>query len=428
MKAGRRIVGLTVTYMNHDSNLPLPESPCTERGSRTAESAGPGAGAKWDWSRARKERPPLLHPLGGADVDTFLAHLRACQGPLSRQTLWQRLVTLSVIVARVPLSAWDRVRWAETLRYARLEAQPVFIVGHWRSGTTLLHQLISQDPQFCYPDFAQIVAPNDILGWIQRLYRFLIQQVLPADRGYDRVKLDLDAPQEEEIALAGLNPLSYYRAYYFPRQMTRHFEQSVLFKGVEPREREDFAHAYLWLAKMLTQARGRRRLLFKNPSSTARLALLKEVFPGAKFVYIHRNPYEVFCSSLNRYPRMMAAFAWETYEDIDYREMVFHKYGELLRSYLTQVDSIPERDRVETSFESITADPEREIRRIYGHLGLGGVNEAISAMRPYFQGMQVYERNRHEIRRIDVERIERDWRFSLERWPYGVPESLKIID
>lgn len=392
--------------------------------SQSRQPASPGG---WDWSRARKEKPPILHPLGGADVDTFFSHLRALSGPASPKSFWQRLIATSVVASRVPLSGWDKVHWSGKLRNLTFKEPPVFIVGHWRSGTTLLHQLVSQDPQFCFLDFGQIVAPNDMLGWIQHLYRYLISQVLPTDRGYDRVKLDLNAPQEEEIALAGLNPLSYYRAYYFPQQMLRHFEQSVLFKDVEPRELEDFGHAYLTLAKMLTIARGGRRLLFKNPSSTARMALLKQVFPGAKFVYIHRNPYEVFCSSLSRYPRLMAAFAWEPYEDIDYREMVFRKYGDLLRAYLTQVHTVPPSDRVETSFETLTAGPEAEIRRIYQHLGIAGIEPALDAMRPFFQGMGKYERNRHEIRREDVERIAKDWQFSLERWPYAVPETLRVV-
>lgn len=380
----------------------------------------------WDLNRARREKPPLLHPLGGADVDTFLSHLRASDGPMSRKSLLQRIIAVSVLLSRIPLSGWDKVRWSETIRHTRLPEQPVFIVGHWRSGTTLLHQLISRDPQFCYVDFGQIVAPNDILGWIQHFYRYVISQVLPSDRGYDRVKLDLDAPQEEEIALAGLNPLSYYRVYYFPRHMARHFAESVLFDGVEPKELEDFGHAYLRLAKMLTLARGGRRLLFKNPSSTARVALLKQVFPGAKFIYTHRNPYEVFCSSVSRYPRLMAAFAWQDYEHIDFREMVFHKYGELLRAYLAQEKLIPGSDRAETSFEAITANPEAEVRRLYAHLRIGGVEKAVEAMRPSFENMRGYERNRHEIRRQDVERIGRDWRFSLERWPYDLPDTLKI--
>lgn len=413
--------------MNEATKLPPPESRPANAAPGAAQPKG-APRANWDWNRARKEKPPVLHPLGGADVDTFFSHLRASQGQLSGRSLLQRLIAFSVMVSRVPFSGWDKVRWAETLRNTKLEPPPVFILGHWRSGTTLLHQLISHDPQFCFLDFGQIVAPNDILGWIQNFYRFVISYVLPSDRGYDRVKLDLDTPQEEEIALAGLNPFSYYRAYYFPQQMRRHFAQSVLFEDVEPREREDFGHAYLTLVKMLSLSRGGRRPLLKNPSSTARLALLKEVFPGAKFVYIHRNPYEVFCSSLSRYPRLLAAFAWQSHEDIDFRDMVFHKYERLLHSYLAQVNSIPPGNRVETSFEAITTDPEGEVRRIYQHLGIGSVEQAVAAMRPHFDSMRVYQRNQHEIRKADVERIQSDWKFSLDRWPYEVPPTLRVVE
>jgi hypothetical protein len=42
---------------------------------------------------------------------------------------------------------------------------------------------------------------------------------------------------------------------------------------------------------------GAPRLLLKSPIHTARIPLIRQIFPKAKFVYIHRDPYEVFSSS-----------------------------------------------------------------------------------------------------------------------------------
>ena len=40
---------------------------------------------------------------------------------------------------------------------------PVFILGHWRSGTTLLHGLMAQDDQFAYPRIYQVSNPHSFL-------------------------------------------------------------------------------------------------------------------------------------------------------------------------------------------------------------------------------------------------------------------------
>jgi len=42
-----------------------------------------------------------------------------------------------------------------------------------------------------------------------------------------------------------------------------------------------------------------KRLLLKSPVHTARIKLLLKLFPDAQFVYIHRNPYDVFRSAVN---------------------------------------------------------------------------------------------------------------------------------
>ena len=46
---------------------------------------------------------------------------------------------------------------------ARVEA-PLFILGHYRSGTTHLHNLLALDPQFAAPTFFQALNPHTFLS------------------------------------------------------------------------------------------------------------------------------------------------------------------------------------------------------------------------------------------------------------------------
>src|SRR5262249_6786987 len=60
-------------------------------------------------------------------------------------------------------------RWLENARCARaLEKvevqQPLFVLGHWRSGTTHLHNLLALDERFAFPNFFQVFHPHTFLG------------------------------------------------------------------------------------------------------------------------------------------------------------------------------------------------------------------------------------------------------------------------
>ena len=45
-----------------------------------------------------------------------------------------------------------------------IEEDPIFVIGHWRSGTTLLHELLILDPRHTYPDTFACFAPNHFSG------------------------------------------------------------------------------------------------------------------------------------------------------------------------------------------------------------------------------------------------------------------------
>src|SRR5688572_22986659 len=97
----------------------------------------------------------------------------------------------------------------------RLAADPIFIIGHWRSGTTYLHELMVLDDRFSYPTTYECFAPNHFLiteGWFKKLFWFAV----PAQRPMDNVKVGWDNPQEDEFALCGLGLPGPYLRMAFP--------------------------------------------------------------------------------------------------------------------------------------------------------------------------------------------------------------------
>ncbi|MDX2513402.1 MAG: sulfotransferase, partial [Desulfobacterales bacterium] len=112
--------------------------------------------------------------------------------------------------------------WIENLVYhrrivnTRIELAPVFIIGHWRTGTTLLHELLAMDSQFSYADTYQCFSPNTFL-FPGPILRTLLGWCLPKTRPMDSMPMDISKPQEDEFALCIMGAPSPYRGIIFPK-------------------------------------------------------------------------------------------------------------------------------------------------------------------------------------------------------------------
>ena len=100
---------------------------------------------------------------------------------------------------------------------------PLFILGHWRNGTTHLHYLLGLDPRFAYPSNFQVVFPHVFLStetWNAPFTAFFT----PGRRLQDNVRMEIGLPQEDEFALMVLTLYSPYLAWMFPRRR-EHYER-----------------------------------------------------------------------------------------------------------------------------------------------------------------------------------------------------------
>ena len=111
--------------------------------------------------------PAILGRHGIFDVDRLLVRNRFAVAP-SR-------VPMAIIVTLVSLM--NSLFWlVQSALYGRkiaateVQEDPIFVIGHWRSGTTLLHELLILDPRHTYPDTFACFAPSHFLvsGWLFR--------------------------------------------------------------------------------------------------------------------------------------------------------------------------------------------------------------------------------------------------------------------
>ena len=197
-----------------------------------------------------------------------------------------------------PLHAAEKLIYGRAVANTALAHPPIFVIGHWRSGTTLLHNLLTQDPQFGFISLFQTLAPGAFLVGRRTLQPILALRA-PSTRPMDNVKIRMHFPSEEEFALAHLCPQSPYLGWYFPSEYIELVTRFALMQGISDGEKSEWAAAYTEVLAKATIAFAGRQLVLKNPVNTARVRALRELFPGAKFIHIHRNPYDVFRATLH---------------------------------------------------------------------------------------------------------------------------------
>ncbi len=361
--------------------------------------------------------PTLAHPLMGASVATLLRAFTRYGGvPLKRWPLAAAMFGSAAL--RSPLTLWEALRATSALHKTSPAPAPVFIVGHWRSGTTHLHNLMGRDPQFGHISPLAAGLPCNLLTLV-RWFRPALEMALPQDRHVDRVAVTPESPQEDEIPLASMQPLSVFHALYFPRRFREIFNAGVFFDGVTARDVERWKHMHRLLLHKASTLEGGRRILLKNPVYTARLALLREIWPEARFIHIYRNPYHVFRSTLHYYRRLVPDLALQSHEHIQWEPFVLESYVRLMARLDAQAETLPAEQFVEVRYETLEAQPLAELKRIYAQLRLPGFDAARPAVEAYLKGIAGYRKNTYDtLSNEERERVEATWGPYIERWGY----------
>jgi omega-hydroxy-beta-dihydromenaquinone-9 sulfotransferase len=269
--------------------------------------------------------------------------------------------------ARAPLGYGMRLRWharlfelnwrtqLERMPPAGTPADPLFILGLWRSGTTVLHELVHacggwvgpQTWQCFHPSTCFLTGPPARAAAVKR----------PMDQGV----ISAEGPQEDEFALLLLGEPSIYRGLIDPRRLLE-CGSAAWSADAEGLER--------WQAFVRgVAAGGAARLLLKSPGHTFRIPALRRSFPGARFIWIGRHPGEVLASNLRMWQAMTNVYGlWDCPQDLLRRflqEAMLACSGVLERC----IAEMTREQMLWVDFEALQTDPERVLRQILQFAG-----------------------------------------------------------
>lgn len=364
--------------------------------------------------RAANGRIPYL-AIPGMELPTLLRVLRRNRFAVEARSLG-RLGGLALLGALNSLLARCEAREnGAAIAATPIVSAPIFVLGHWRSGTTYLHNLLAQDRRFACPTTYQCLFPHHFC-YSQRRGAPLFDRLGPGRRPMDGMAFSACTPHEEEFALAGLAAVSPYLRFLFPRGEAGGADRLDPAR-LSPGDRRRWEAGLLYFVRALTFSRG-RRLILKSPANMCRIGALVKLFPGAKFVHIVRHPYAVYASTLKLWHGTLRHVHLQRPAPGEVERIVLEWYAECFARFERDRRQLGGEVLHELTFEALEREPLACLERLYGALALGGFEPFRERVIPYLASIAGHRTGRYTLDRAAKLRVQRHWGAVMRRYGY----------
>lgn len=361
--------------------------------------------------------------MAGSTLANFFRVL--AMGKVSYRFIPKLALTLLIILISTPFQVYEYFFYRNRVRNYKFKKPPIFIIGHWRSGTTHLHNLLCKDPDNGFTTTYQAVFPYNLKSkW---LFKTFMNLNIPAKRPSDNVRLSSNFPQEEEYALSNMVHSSFYHFFYFPSNCTQLYKKYVRFNGISSNEKNNFKKIYHELLVKAALNLRKDQLVLKNPVNTGRIKQLLEMYPDAKFIHIYRNPVVTYLSSIKFFKSLLVTTSLEEYKDEDIISAVLKNYKNLMRDYFETKKLIPEGNLYEIKFEEFDQNNLFYLKEMFEKLDISTWDHARPHFEEYIKAQKNYKKNSYKITRAELDLILKEWGFAIKKLNYSIPENLEIV-
>ncbi|NKQ37395.1 MAG: sulfotransferase [Chloroflexi bacterium] len=293
---------------------------------------------------------------------------------------------------------------------------PLFILGFWRSGTTLLYNLLAQDERFAFPTLFQVSNPHTFL--LRDTESDPAANGQPQKRPMDNMTVTADSPGEDEFATAVMSLRSPLLGWAFPRNESR-YDRYITFADAPEGDAARWEAALTWFLQKLSCVY-QRPLLLKSPPHTGRIQRLLKLFPDARFVHIHRNPFTVFQSTRRLYRTAVPRSHLQQPDETAVNDHILQRYRQIYDAYFAEKTAVPTNQLCEISFEALEQDTMGQIYKIYETLNLGMSPKLEQRLSNYVNSLDGYKKNHHAPLTDELRRqITQIWQPVFEEWDYA---------
>ncbi|MGV0675387.1 sulfotransferase [Mycolicibacterium fortuitum] len=257
--------------------------------------------------------------------------------------------------------------------------RPTFCIGHARSGTTYLHRLMAEDPQFSYALMYELFFPSLLQKKLLRLmFRIDAATGTRLRRQLDRVEERAFAPTddihktgffvpEEDDALLTWSLSSGFWIVAFP------YMGELDFYHVDRwpvRKRWRMMAFYKECVRRQLALNGGGTHLSKNPTFCGRVETLIETFPDARIVVPMRNPYETIPSLLKLMKTEWSLRGRDEQLVLNSLRVLADQSVDTYTHPLEVLSRHPEIRSSIVDYRELVGSPASTMRRIYDDLGL----------------------------------------------------------
>ncbi len=267
--------------------------------------------------------------------------------------------------------------------YRRAEIKaPVFIVGNFRSGSSLLQRLLARDGRkFSSMNVAEIyLAPTITQRKFWGLIRWLDKHLFGArgmrllqkrdDQWLDTIqmhKTGLFTPDEDEGLLILIWATMFLQFVYPLMDEMPPFYRFD--EDMPPRQRKWIMGFYRAMIRRHLYLQGEGvTYVAKSPAHSARIESLYEFFPDARIIYLARNPMNLVPSVVNFF-----RYIWELFGDLlDPDQMNREIFEQIHYWYRYPVERLKQRSSEDYRlllYQDLVNDLEGVIENIYSWFG-----------------------------------------------------------
>lgn len=313
--------------------------------------------------------------------------------------------------------SFDDRKFLHKVENIKIES-PIFILGHWRSGTTLLHNLFSLDEQFGYANKFQISNPHVFLSREEKIAKRL-KNARAEKRHMDNVKITFSSPDEDETAISMMCQRSPIIAWAFTRNHEKYAKYHT-FEHASPADLKQWRDAMVLFYKKLT-FKYQRPLVLKSPVHLGRMKILLDIFPDARFIHIYRNPYRVYQSTKKLYAEALHHTCLQRPNLEDWNRYILENYSTMYDAFWRDKAVVPNERLFEISFEEFEQDIYRHIASIYEHFHISNFNRFEPVLKKHLESIKDYKKNTFPSLPADeIEKINTAWISTFENLDYEI--------
>jgi omega-hydroxy-beta-dihydromenaquinone-9 sulfotransferase len=313
-------------------------------------------------------------------------------------------------------SGIEKARFHKETERTKIVESPVFIVGHWRTGSTFLHQLMSADPALYAPTLFDVAQPECFLS-SYNYFRPVFSLFVDKHRPMDNVRLGMNEPQEDEYAMYRLTGFSPLEKLIFPTSQNYFLDENTAWLPAG-QDLIKWEEKLRYFFQKLT-LKSKRRIVSKNPFNSMRIEVLSSIFPDATFIHIVRNPLDVIPSTIHMWDIVQRQNRLNSLGKCPGTAEVSSTMAFMEKALTRQLTQVSPGRQVTVRYEDLVNAPVNELKRIYQSTGLPFHTDFEKKINQFLSGIAGFEKNRFHLEADEKTIIRQNLHEYLQQFGYS---------